>query len=156
MSNLLWRVVNYVLYLTETRRHGYYVYGDVLFTSETNSVDVRFLSDHSVSYRGFYLNIRSILCGGDSLNSLNSDDCDDITSEELVIAAEDFLEGALVTDTEDDSSYPNNRCQNWNIMTDENQVYVLVFSGYFPTAPTFFAKLQHAVPMTATHPILAL
>ena len=123
MSNLLFRVVNYVLYLTETKRSGVIATGDVLFTSETNSVDVRFTSDYIVTYSGFYLDIRSALCS-DPLNTEEYDDCDDITSEELVIAAGDFLEGALVTDTEDDSSYPNHACQNWNIMTDEYQVYV--------------------------------
>ena len=33
--------------------------------------------------------------------------------------------------------------------------YVMVPTGYMPTAPPFFAKLQHAVTMAATHPILA-
>ena len=122
MSNLLFRVVDYVLYLTETKTAGIKANGDVLFTSETNSVDVRFTSDNSITYSGFYLDIRSALCS-DPLNTEEYDDCDDITSEELAIAAGDFLEGALVTDTED-GKYPNPACQNWNIMTDENQVYV--------------------------------
>ena len=33
---------------------------------------------------------------------------------------------------------------------------VVVPMGYMPTAPTFFAELQHAVTTAATHTILAL
>ena len=62
MSNLLFRVVDYVLYLTETKTAGIKANGDVLFTSETNSVDVRFTSDYIVAKSGFYLDIRSTLC----------------------------------------------------------------------------------------------
>ena len=41
-----------------------------------------------------------------------------------MIAAGEVLEGALVTDTENDGNYPNHACQNWNIVADENQVYL--------------------------------
>ena len=51
-----------MFYLTETRKEGYYSTGDVLFTSQTNNVDVKFTSDFSVRRSGFRLNIRSILC----------------------------------------------------------------------------------------------
>ena len=51
----------------------------------------------------------------------SADDCD---SQEIEIAAGEVLQGAIVTDTEDGGNYPNNACQNWNIIADENQVYI--------------------------------
>ena len=51
-----------MLYLTGTRREGNYSAGDVLFTSETNSVDVSFTSDSSIRRSGFSLDIRSASC----------------------------------------------------------------------------------------------
>ena len=44
----------------------------------------------------------------------------------MVIAARQVLQGAIVTDTENDGQYPNNACQNWNIITDENQVDIIL------------------------------
>ena len=111
-----------MLYLTETNRDGVIATGNVLFTSETNSVDVRFSSDYSKSYSGFSLDIRSTLCS-DLEKSHEDEDCDD-PARDLVIAAGEFVQGALVTNSATDGKYPNNACQNWNIMTDENQVNV--------------------------------
>ena len=37
-----------ILYLAETHREGTYQTGDVLFTSQTNSVSARFTSDDNV------------------------------------------------------------------------------------------------------------
>ena len=38
------------------------------------------------------------------------------------VAAGDILEGAIVTDTESDGNYPNNACQEWKIITVDNEV----------------------------------
>ena len=51
-----------MLYLIETRREGTYQTGDVLFTSQTNSVNVRFTSDDNVRGNGFWLDVRSTAC----------------------------------------------------------------------------------------------
>ena len=45
-----------------TRREGMYMTGDILFTSQTNRVNVTFSSDESVTHRGFTLDVRSIIC----------------------------------------------------------------------------------------------
>ena len=131
--DLDWRVVNYVLYLTETSKDGVILTGDVLFRSETNNVDVTFTSDGTQRRTGFTLDIRSTLCSNlesseeDEEDEDTSEDCGDSTAQEVLIVAGEVFEGALVTDTED-GKYPNNTCQNWNIMADENQVYVM-FKG---------------------------
>ena len=67
-------------------------------------------------------NVSSIESGD---RETRSEDCDDRTPQEVVIAAGEVLEGALVTDTENDGNYSNDACQDWNIMADENQVYVV-------------------------------
>ena len=87
-------------------------------------MDVTFTSDYSERRSGFTLDLRSTLC------SDLGKDCADRTAQELVIAAGEVLEGALVTDTED-GKYPNHACQNWDIMIDENQVD-FVFQNKFP------------------------
>ena len=69
-------------------------------------MDVRFTSDEYVTGTGFTLDIRSTLC-------------------KVVIVAGEFLQGALVTDTDTGGNYPNNACQNWTIIADENQVYLV-------------------------------
>ena len=51
-----------MLYLTETRRDGDYSTDNVLFTSQTNAVDIRFTSDFSVRRSGASIDIRSISC----------------------------------------------------------------------------------------------
>ena len=121
-----------MLYLTETSKDGVIPTGDVLFTSETNNVDVTFTSDGTQRRTGFTLDIRSTLCSNlesseedeeDEEDEDTIEDCNDSIAQELVIPAAEVLEGALVTDTENDGKYPNHACQNWNIMTDENQVY---------------------------------
>ena len=90
-------------------------------------MDVTFTCDYSERRTGFTLDIRSTLCSDlenseeDEGDEVTSEDCDDQTAQELVIAAGEVLEGALVTNTED-GNYPNHACQNWNIMADENQV----------------------------------
>ena len=111
-----------MLYLTETNREGVIATGNILFTSDTNNLDVRFSSDYSKRYSGFSLDIRSTLCS-DLENPHEDEDCDG-TSQDLVIAAGEFLHCALVTNSDNNGRYLNNACQNWNIMTDENQVNV--------------------------------
>ena len=128
--DLVWTVGNYAFYLTETSKDGVIQTDDLLFTSETNNVDVTFTSDGTQRRTGFTLDIRSTLCSNlesSEEDEDNIEDCNDSIAEELVIPAAEVLEGALVTDTED-GKYPNNTCQNWNIMADENQVYVM-FKG---------------------------
>ena len=134
---LVCRVVKYVFYLTEINHSGAIPTGAVLFTSETNNVDVRFTSDNSVTRIGFTLDIRSTLCSeivtpDEEEEENSSENCEDRPAQELVIGAGEVLQGALVTDTGNDFNYPNNACQKWNIMADENQVY-LVFQnkGFF-------------------------
>ena len=117
-------------YLTVTSHEGFIPTGDVLFTSETNNVDVRFTSDHSRTKTGFTLDIRSTLC---SEIVTPEEDIDVIVyceppAQQLVINAGEVLQGALVTDTEDSGNYSNNACQKWIIRTDENMVY-LVFQN---------------------------
>ena len=51
-----------MLCLTETRRDGIAFQGDVLFKSETNRVDVRFISDSSVPNYGITLDVESTPC----------------------------------------------------------------------------------------------
>ena len=109
-----------MLYLTETERNGVYSTGDVLFTSRTNNVDVWFTSDSSVTRTGFGLNIRSIPC-------TDRDNFSETGIQEVQIAAIDILTDAIVTNTESDGNYPNRVRQEWNIVGDENQVYMLFF-----------------------------
>ena len=114
-----------MFYDAETHRDGVIQTGEVLFTSETNNVDVRFTSDYTERRTGFTLDIRSALCSElvyPEEDENSSKDCDDITAQELVIVAGEVLRGVLVTDTEYDGHYSNYACQNWNIMADENQV----------------------------------
>ena len=141
-------VILLMFYLTETRKEGYYSTGDVLFTSETNNVDVKFTSDYSVTRSGARMNIRSILCT-DRDNFLQTDvstatteqysantdydvytsrmemnhGCDE-SAQEIQIATGQVLPGALVTNTQTDGNYPNNACQQWNVIADENEVDV--------------------------------
>ena len=101
-----------MLFLIGGKLEGFYQTGDEIFRSDTSFVDVEILGGSRGSV--FTLDARSIPC---------VDPCDDVMAMELVIAAGEMLEGALVTDTED-GKYLNKACQNWNIMTDENQVYL--------------------------------
>ena len=87
-----------MLYLTETLFAGAYPSGHVLFISETDSVGVRFDSDTSGRDIGFALDVRSTSY--------------DYGVKEVRIAAEEVLEGALVSDTDSDDLYPNNACKN--------------------------------------------
>ena len=137
-----------IFYFTETRKDGYYSTGDVLFTSQTNNVDVKFTSDYRVTRGGFRLNIRSILCTDhDNITQtdmntpttegyiVNTDydvyisgmnqGCDE-SVQEVQITTGQVLPGAIVTNTENDGNYPNNACQIWNIAADENQVQIYV------------------------------
>ena len=136
-----------MLFLTEKRREGDYSTGDILFTSDSNNVNARFTSDLSVRRSGFTLDVHSIPCSdrenfpqhgdfnpqdvyssttsypeyteGNGNYSGNNGGCDD-SAEEVVITARQVLQGAIVTDTENDGQYPNNACENWNIIADEN------------------------------------
>ena len=141
-----------MLFLPEKRREGDYSTGDILFTSDSNNVNARFTSDYSVRRSGFTLDVQSIPCSDrenfpqhDDFNphdiyssttsypeytegygnySGNNGGCDD-SAQEVHITTAEILQGALVTDTENDGNYPNHACQNWNIIADENQVHVL-------------------------------
>ena len=106
-----------MLFLTVAQKDGRRVAGEVLFTSETNNVAVKFTSDHSLTRSGFSLDVRSISCE-------NHGSCD---AEEVQIDAGDVLQDALVTHTDSDGEYPNHACQEWSINTDENQVYICCF-----------------------------
>ena len=141
-----------MLFLTEKRREGDYSTGDILFTSVYNNVNARFTSDLSVRRSGFTLDVHSIPCSdranfpqhddfnpqdvyssttsypeyteGNGNYSGNNGGCDD-SAQEVQIPTGETLQGALVTDTENDGNYPNHACQTWNIIADENQVHVL-------------------------------
>ena len=116
-----------MFYHAETYQHGGIATSTVLFTSQTNNVDATFTSDFSERRSGFTLDIRSVLCS--ELVYPEDEDsgeyCDYINAQDLVIAAGEILQGALVTDTENDGKYLNHECQKWNIRTDETQVYVV-------------------------------
>ena len=97
ISDLVLTVGNYLLYLTETSRDGEYMDGEILFTSETNNVDVRFTSDSSERRTGFTLDVRSIPCSDRVIHPQIEDEepgepCDDGTAEDVVIAAGEVLE----------------------------------------------------------------
>ena len=109
-----------LLIFTETRREGHYYTGDILFTSETNNVNVRFTSDRSWTMRGFSLDVQSISCA-DRSQYPQYNACDE-SVHEVQLAEDEVQQGALVTNTQSDGNYPNNACQNWNIIADENQV----------------------------------
>ena len=100
--------LNYVVF-TETRKEGRFISGE-LFASETNNVDVKFTSDDSVRRTGFSLNITSTLC---------------YSVQEVVVAAAEVLEGAIVSYTQSDGLYPNRALQDWIITTEENQVHIM-------------------------------
>ena len=50
---------------------------------------------------------------------------------EVKVGAGEVLEGALVSDTENDGNYPNHACQDWDIKAEEIQVYA-VFQNQQP------------------------
>ena len=101
-------------------------------------MDVTFTSDSTERRTGFTLDIRSTLCSDlesseeDEEDEETSVDCADRTAQELFIPAEVLLEGALISDTENDGKYPNYACQNWNILTQENQVYFVFQQDTLP------------------------
>ena len=100
-----------ILYFTETSEGGNHPPGYLLYKSETNNVDVKFTSDHVLRFRGFSLDVRSISCTESGYHI-----------QEVVVAAGETLEGAIVSDTGSDGNYRNNARQDWNIITDTNQV----------------------------------
>ena len=56
--------------------------------------------------------------------------CRFYTAQEVRIAAGEELKEALVS-KKYPKKYPNNACQRWNIMAEENQVhFVLIFGGH--------------------------
>ena len=84
------------LILTETHRDGYYSYGEILFTSETNSVNVSFTSDYNIRWSGFRLNIQSISCQ-DHKNYLTTNlGCDE---QEVQLSTGKVQHGALASET---------------------------------------------------------
>ena len=56
----------------------------------------------------------------------------------MKVGAGEVLEGALVSDTENDGTYPNHACQDSDIKAEENQVYA-VFQNQQP----FHVVLQY-------------
>ena len=91
-------------------------------------MDVTFTSNGSDTESGFSLDIRSTSCTEaanleeDEETSDTDRSCEDTTVQEVVVDAGEILEGALVTQTEDDGLHPNLACQDWKIITDANQV----------------------------------
>ena len=141
-ENVYRSVMSLLLYLAETRKDGYYSAGEVLFISQTNNVDVKFTSDSSVTATGVTMNIRSISCadrdnfsqtdmGHHSTHSPEHpgetpDSCDEQRTE---ITAGEVLTGALAINTGNDGNYPNNACQQWNVIADENHVNIFFSKG---------------------------
>ena len=132
-----------LLFLTEAIREGQYSTGEILFTSETNNVNVSFTSDDVTTRSGFTLDVQSISCADrpqypQQINYLMDWDPYDSdynygcvqSAQEVVVAGGEVLQGALVSDTGHDGKYPNNACQNWNIRTDENQVYYVIITPF--------------------------
>ena len=109
-----------LLILTETRRYGHYSTGDILYTSETNSVNARFTSDYRTAKKGFRLDVQSTPCT-DLENYLQHLKCDE---QEVQLSTGEVQHAALVTEVGSYGEYPNCACQNWNIITDENEVYI--------------------------------
>ena len=108
----------------EIRREGVYYTGGILFTSKTNSVDVRFTSDWSQGFPGFSLDIRTIPCSEVDGECQSNDRCV-LPVQEMVLAAGEFLPGAIVSHTLSNGRYANQACEDWSITTDENQVYIV-------------------------------
>ena len=89
-------------------------------------MDVKFTSNKNDRRGGFSLDIRSTPC---------VELCHDPV-EEVKVAAGEVLEGALVTRTYSDGLYRNRACQEWKIITDENQVHC------FPDSKTTMQNIQ--------------
>ena len=90
-------------------------------------MDAGFTSDSTIRRSGFSLDIRSTSCAEADEESIRlPDSCDD-TTQEIVVAAGEVLEGTIASPTESDGLYPNRACQEWNIITDANQVHMHVF-----------------------------
>ena len=53
--------------------------------------------------------------------------CDPNTAQEVRIAAGEELKEALVSENYP-NNYPNNACQRWDIMAEENQVHLVFIS----------------------------
>ena len=85
-----------MFYLTVIEREGYYRPGDVLFISETNSVDVTFTSNASGRKSGFTLDVRSTSCTEATALGADVEVCDD-TVQQVTVAADEFLQDALAT-----------------------------------------------------------
>ena len=76
--------------------------------------------------------ICSVLLAGSALLVRCGDPlkCDADTAQEVRIAAGEKIKEALVSENYP-NNYPNNACQRWNIMADENQVhFLLIFGGH--------------------------
>ena len=115
-----------MLYIIVTKRDGAYQTGYNLFTSQTNTVNVRFTSDNRDRRSGFRLDVRSTSC--DSVDS---------TVKKVTVATGEVLEDTLVS-VNYPNSYPNNAWQQWNIITDENQVWFQnkhTFTIFYETKP---------------------
>ena len=102
------------LILTEIHRDGHYSTGDILFTSKTNSVNVRFTSDYRVTISGFRLDVQSIPCivRENYPHLATSLGCDE---HEVQLSAGEVQHGVLASETVNLGNYPNDACQNWNI-----------------------------------------
>ena len=134
-----------MLYLTETRREGNYVTGGVLFVSSTNSVDVKFTSDSYLNQPGFMLDARSIPCADRDTLTLAEQHSSDggytfcNPPQEVVISAGEVLEDAIAMETDSDGNYLKDTYEKWNIVTDENQVF-LRFPKVHVTRMGFYNK----------------
>ena len=108
--------------LIATRRDGSYMTGDVLFASRTRRVEVRFTSDWCIGRKGFSLDVRADSCSTVATIPVQppSPTCDN--PEEVHVAAGETREGALVSYTQSDGTYPNHMCQAWTVTTDPGQV----------------------------------
>ena len=60
-----------------------------------------------------------------------------------MVATGEVLEDAIVTDTDSDERYPNYALQQWEIITDENQVNIW-----------FQSKNTHMLLFTVTKPYM--
>ena len=83
-----------MLFLTVHKREGHYSVGEVIYTSEINSVDVSFTSNSWERRSGFTLDVRSTSCIVNAEEDVEV--CDD-TVQEVMVSAGQMLGDALST-----------------------------------------------------------
>ena len=84
-------------------------------------MNVSFTSDYNIRWSGFRLDIQSISCQDDKNYLTTNLGCDE---QEVQLSTGEVQHGALASETVNFGFYPNYACQNWNIITDENEVYI--------------------------------